>query len=107
MNEENGIEETGATMPLPENEPGATAPLPTEPGPRIRWAGIVWGAIFSALALTVLVIITSPDRVDAFGSWVIALGPGGAVVTGVIALGALVLVVGVLAALRAAQRRRA
>lgn len=76
------------------------------PRPRTRWAGIVWGTIFAAIALATALIVTSPERRDAFGGWLASLTPGGFVLVGVLAFGCLILVLGLLAAARRLQRRR-
>lgn len=73
---------------------------------RTRWAGIVWGTIFAAVGLATMLIVTSPDRRAGFGGWAASLTPGGFVVMGVLAFGCLILVLGLLAAVRRLQRRR-
>ena len=88
--------------------PGSMEPLRDSPGStaRVRWAGILWGTIFAAIGLATALIVTSPDRRDAFGGWLGTLTPGGFVLVGVLTLGCLILVLGLLAAVRRLQRRR-
>lgn len=95
--------------------PNAAADAPDRPneasavrtGPRTRWAGIIWGAVFSALAVTVLVTVGSGERRAAFGDWASSLTVAGFTLVVVLALGCLLLLLGLLAAVRQVQRRRA
>ncbi|MCX7520733.1 hypothetical protein OSC27_00405 [Microbacterium sp. STN6] len=82
-------------------EPAAPAPLAR---PRTRWAGIIWGAVFSALALTVLITIASPEARGAFGDWLASLTIAGFVLVAVLGLGGLILLLGLLAGIRSLQR---
>ncbi|KQV06277.1 hypothetical protein [Leifsonia sp. Root112D2] len=88
------------------SEAGPDKTTTTAARPRTRWAGIVWGTVFAAVGLVTMLIVTSPDRRAGFGSWAATLTPGGFVVMGVLALGCLILVLGLLAAVRRLQRRR-
>lgn len=74
-------------------------------GPRIRWAGVVWGALFCAFGVVVMSVLSTTANRIAFTAWVDGLGPGGGTLLGVAALGALLLVLGVVAAAGRAQRR--
>ena len=74
--------------------------------PRTRWAGIIWGAVFSALAVTVLVMVGSDERRAAFGVWASSLTVAGFTLVIVLALGCLLLLLGLLGAVRQVQRRR-
>ena len=74
--------------------------------PRIRSGAIVWGLIVSAAALFLLAIVTSPANSAAFGAWTGSLGWGGAILVAMIALGAFILIMALLSAIRGAQRRR-
>ncbi|HWU58761.1 MAG TPA: hypothetical protein VN045_08580 [Microbacteriaceae bacterium] len=76
------------------------------PRPRIRSGAIVWGLLVSAAAVFLLAIITSPTNAAAFSAWTGSLGWGGAILVGVVALGAFILIMAVLSAIRTAQRRR-
>lgn len=93
--------DTAVLSPLQEDAGHAPA------GPRIRWAGIAWGTIFCAIGLTTMLIAGSPARRDGFGDWIGQLGVGGIVLVGVLALGILILILGILAVIRRAQTPRA
>ncbi|GAA5038437.1 hypothetical protein ACFQRL_01605 [Microbacterium fluvii] len=77
------------------------------PRPRIRWAGIVWGAVFAAIALIALRTLGDPGSRTAAMSWIETLDAGSAVAYGLLGMGALVLVTGLVGLLRHAQRRAA
>lgn len=77
---------------------------PTQP--RIRWAGIVWGALFTAFGVVTLVVLSTAANRLAFTSWADGLGPWGAALVALVGLGALLLVGGVLGAAGRAQRPR-
>lgn len=89
-------------------EPPAEASVPessTLPSPRVRWAGIVWGLVFSALAVTAIWTVAEASAREAIRSWILAFDPasisaGGIVAASVIAVGVLLLVVGGVALLR-------
>jgi len=89
--------------------PPAAGPRATEAadlrGPRIRWAGVVWGALFCAFGIVVMSVLSTTANRIAFTSWVDGLGPGGGTLLGVAAVGALLVVLGVVAAAGRAQRR--
>lgn len=86
--------------------PGAAEHRPTA-GPRIRWAAIVWGLLFAAIAAGTLLTLLSPERRDAFAAWAVSLSPTTVMLYGLLAVGALVLVLGLVGLLRRAQRRLA
>jgi hypothetical protein len=74
--------------------------------PRPRWGTAVWGILVVFAALETLNIAGSPAvRADVVQWWV-GLGTGGLIVVGVLALGALILLQGVLALLKHATRQR-
>lgn len=84
------------------------APVPTTP--RIRWAGIVWGAVFSAAAASALWILASATRRESIHAWLLTLGPesinpGAVVGFVVLAVGLLLVILGGVALLRRAQVR--
>ncbi|BDZ51542.1 hypothetical protein GCM10025867_37830 [Frondihabitans sucicola] len=91
----------------------ATRPMPTSgtvshesSTPRIRWAGVVWGALFCAFGVVSMVVLSTPANRHAFTSWVNGLGPSGAGVVALVAVGILVLLLGILGAAGRAQRLR-
>lgn len=73
-------------------------------GPRIRWGAIVWGTVATVVSVAVLVIIGSPDRRAAFGTWLWSLGAGGFVMIGFLLVGFTILVLALLAMVRRVQR---
>ncbi|KQX05396.1 MULTISPECIES: hypothetical protein [unclassified Leifsonia] len=85
----------------------ATATDAAPAGPVIRWAAIVWGLAFAALATVLLVIVTDIGRRQDFSSWLETLTPGTFALYAVLALGALLLVAGLAGILRRATRSRA
>ena len=79
---------------------------PILPAPRTRWAAIIWGAVFAAIALWALRVFGDVEGRIALAMWIGGLTPASAVGYLVLALGTLVLVLGLIAVLRRAQRRR-
>lgn len=80
-----------------------TPVVPTPP--RTRWAAIVWGTCFAALAATGLWLLTGPDTGKGIAGWVSAQTPGTTTATVLLCVGALVLVGGAIGLIRHAQRR--
>ncbi|CAN5212761.1 hypothetical protein BH09ACT1_BH09ACT1_14140 [soil metagenome] len=70
------------------------------PGPRIRWAGIIWGLIVSAIAVVVLAVTGSDFGRAEFLDWAASLTAGTVWLLVVLVAGALLLVLGLLALLR-------
>ncbi|MFS0712800.1 hypothetical protein ABC195_02870 [Microbacterium sp. 2P01SA-2] len=88
-----------------EAEPGsAAAPLDR---PRVRWAGIVWGVAFAAVAAAGLVLVGSPNAYRALVEWVASPSVPALVATALLIVGSLILVAGIAGMLRRGQRRRA
>lgn len=71
---------------------------------RTRWAGIVWGLVFAGLAAAGLWLTASDGRADDLAAWISGLDVATAVGYGLVAVGALVLVTGLVGLLRRAQR---
>jgi polyferredoxin len=67
---------------------------------------VIWGALFCAFGVIVMVVLASDQNRRAFTSWINGLGPAGAGIVGLVALGALVLILGILGAAGRAQRPR-
>lgn len=88
-------------------EPAASvapdARQPAELRPRIRWAGIVWGLVFAAIAATMLWIVLEPARIAAVLDWWATLTPAGLILTVLLVLGGLLLVAGLSALGRRAE----
>jgi hypothetical protein len=102
---------TAATATLPEAEPawlgawGADRPVRTTP--RVRWAGIIWGLVFAVAGWFTIWTLLAEDRRAAFSQWILSLDGGGWAIVGALALGALLLVIGLSQGLKAATRGRA
>lgn len=71
--------------------------------PRTRWAGIVWGAVFVALALAGIALTSHGGAFDDMAGWLLDIQLGAAIGYGLLAVGALVLIVGLVGLLRHAQ----
>ena len=84
--------------------PGSTELQTAAPRPRTRWAAIVWGLFFLAVATTALWIILDDDRREVAGSWIGGLNPWSAVTYLGLAVGVLLLVAGIAGLVRRAQR---
>lgn len=98
------VDTTGTdTTGMDTMEPHTTASALTG-RPRIRWAGIVWGLAFAALAVAGLVLTTSPNAYSALVEWVHVLSVATMVATALLAAGAALLVAGLVGLLRRGQR---
>jgi predicted phage tail protein len=76
----------------------------SSPPPRVRWAGIVWGLAFAALAVAGIALTRSPDVYGGLLRWVAAISIPTLVAAGLLTVGAAVLVTGIVGMLRHAQR---
>ena len=90
-----------ADEPAAQDEP--SRPQPVAERPRTRWAAIVWGLVFAALSLAGMTLTATPGAVSAAAEWVMDIEAGTLVGYGLLAVGALVLVVGLAGLLRLAQ----
>ena len=111
---------TGTTPPAPDAAYATSPTLPYEVAafpveaapasgpaavrPRTRWAAIIWGTAFGAIAAVALWITVSPDRRTALADWTVSLSPAAIAAYVVLAIGALALVAGLVGILRRAQR---
>lgn len=100
MNDEKSIEMTDMTD-MTDTPDAASTPLPA---PRIRWAAVVWGLVLAGIAATALWIVSASERREAFVEWMLSLSVSAAVAYAVLAVGALVLVGGLVGMTRRAQR---
>ena len=73
-------------------------------GPRIRWAGIVWGLVLATIAAVALWILLDPARQVEFTSWLVGLNPATAIAVAVLLLGLFALITGIVGIARRAQR---
>lgn len=99
----------GAQRAVPEAEPAWLSQwgkTPARTNPRVRWAGIIWGLVFVATGWYALWTMTDDGRRAAFSGWMLGLSDGGWAIVGAFALGGFLLVLGLIAALRAASRPR-
>ncbi|BDZ54282.1 hypothetical protein [Agromyces marinus] len=94
---------TEATAVLHPSEPTAAG---AGDGPRIRWAGILWGLVFAAIAATTLWTVVDPERRDAASAWWSSLEPAMLGLMLLLALGGILLVAGLAGVLRRASRSR-
>lgn len=104
-------DENATTQELfPLEEDPASAPVPTDAavappaGPRVRWAGIVWGLALATLAAYGVWLTGTPGRLDELATVAPQISPTGLVAAVALTLGALVLVTGLVGLLRRAQR---
>lgn len=88
----------------PTFEPEAPTSAAPSLGPRTRWAGIVWGLLFAAVAVAGLSLTSSEAAVDTLVAWATDLSAATAIGWAVLAVGALLLVTGLVGLLRRAQR---
>jgi len=105
-----------ATLPLEDSilpssetsDPLAEAPTTASaPSPRTRWAAIVWGLCFAAIAWFGIWMLSDGERHDSVTDWLASLNPGTITAFGLLAVGALVLISGLVGLIRRAQRRLA
>jgi hypothetical protein len=73
-------------------------------GPRIRWAGIVWGLVLAAIAAVALWVLLDPARQSALAEWLVGLNPATAIAIAVLILGMFALITGVVGIARRVQR---
>lgn len=88
-------------------EAATASAIPTEAvtPPRTRWAAIVWGFLFAAVAATSLWLIVDDDRRSGIADWALTLTPVTVSTLLILTIGVLVLVTGASALLRTVQRR--
>ncbi|MBD3942708.1 hypothetical protein IF188_13480 [Microbacterium sp. NEAU-LLC] len=73
-------------------------------GPRVRWAGIVWGLVLATIAGLALWLLTDAARQAAVTHWLLNLTPAAAVAYAVLVIGAFALIAGLVGLVRRAQR---
>jgi len=92
------MENTVETVAVPDAPAGPTPP-------RTRWAAVIWGAFFAAVAAIGLWLLADPVRRAAVTDGVTSLTPGTVVAAALLSIGVLVLVAGATGLIRRAQRR--
>ncbi|MEV8358255.1 hypothetical protein [Microbacterium sp. NPDC076895] len=82
---------------------------PAETGveaPRTRWAAVVWGLFFAAVAIGGLWLLSEPSRPSDAVEWAVTLDAATGVAILILGLGVILLVAGAAGLLRRTQRRR-
>lgn len=82
---------------------------PAETGveaPRTRWAAVVWGLFFAAVAIGGLWLLSEPSRPNTAVEWAATLDAATGVALLILGLGVILLVAGAAGLLRRTQRRR-
>ncbi|NYD67266.1 hypothetical protein [Agromyces atrinae] len=97
-------EQTWAQPPYVEAATPVAAAAPVE-RPRVRWAGILWGLVFTATAAIAIALLVDPVRRDDADVWLRTQTPGTIALYGLLALGAIILVSGLVGVIRRLQRR--
>lgn len=92
-----------AAPAMPRSEAGTQSPT----APRTRWASIIWGLVFAAVAVAGIWTLSVESRRDDLTTWIGTLTPGTLGGIALLAVGALVLVLGAIGLIRRAQRRSA
>lgn len=95
-------EASAADVTIP---PGDAAPPASAPPPRTRWAAIVWGACFAAIAWFGIWMLSGDDRRSDVSDWFASLTPGTATAILLLSAGVLVLIAGTVGLIRRGQRR--
>ncbi|WP_136053989.1 hypothetical protein [Microbacterium sp. K24] len=84
-----------------------TAGTDESTAPRTRWAAIVWGLLFAAVAAGALWLLADDDRRSGIADWTTSLTPTMIGTIAILTVGVLLLVAGAAGLLRRAQRRMA
>ena len=97
------------TLPVGDSSPagtgdGASAPTSVA-APRTRWAAIIWGVCFAAVAWFGIWMLSETARQDAITEWFASLSPATMTATALLGIGVLVLISGVVGLTRRMQRR--
>lgn len=94
------------TAHAPEPFPPHDDDHPTPLGPRVRWAGVVWGIVLAAVSAGGFWMTSTPDALAHLSAAARDLSVSTLIAVPALALGAAVLVTGVVGLLRRAQRAR-
>lgn len=89
----------------PTQDAGDIPPSDETLRPRIRWAGIVWGIVLAAVAAVAVWFTTGDGPVERLGQWAQDVEPVTLIAGGLLAIGALVLLTGIVGLARRAQTR--
>lgn len=74
--------------------------------PHTRWAAVVWGLFFAAIAIGGLWLLSEPSRPSAAVEWAVTLDAATGLAILILGLGVILLVAGGAGLLRRTQRRR-
>lgn len=80
---------------------------PTITPPRTRWAAIIWGLLFAAVAGTALWVLSDTERREAVANGLLGLTPATVVTIVLLSVGVLLLVSGAAGLLLREQRKLA
>lgn len=106
-----GIAEPAGTTEMPDPAPpratpyGAPDVLAVE-RPTVRWGALVWGLLFGLTAAVTLWILVDPGRRDAIDDWFLTLNPLAATLYALVAVGAIVVLFGLVGLIRRGERTR-
>lgn len=92
--------------PAATGAPLVATPLVATP-PRTRWAAVIWGLLFAAIAGAGIWLLTDAQRQAGIADWVMELTPSTLGGLAVLVAGVLVLATGAVGLIRHAQRRYA
>lgn len=73
-------------------------------GPRVRWAGIIWGIVFVAFSVVGLLAVTDPAVQAVFTEWWFTATPLSFAAVSVLGVGVVALLCGLIAIARRSQR---
>lgn len=91
----------------PQGQPAAQmATEPRVPRPRIRWGAIVWGLLVGTVAVATLAVTRTAASREDFALWLAQLTPDGIWLIVVLVAGGILLLLGLLAAIRRTQGPR-
>lgn len=99
-----GFEAPGSGPATEADRPAAAAASTPLLRPRVRWAGIVWGLVFAAIAATGIWILADATRQEAFMEWMLGLTSAAAAAYAVLVVGGFALIAGIVGLARRAQR---
>jgi len=84
------------------------APMPAVPTPpRTRWAAIIWGLVFAAIAVSMIGLLVDDGRSDAVADGILSLTPASITAMVLLALGGIVLICGAIGLIRRVQHHAA
>jgi len=94
---------TPTTAPAPTTREAASGTATPTP-PRTRWAAILWGLLFAAMAAISIWLLVDDDRRAGISDWALTLTPVTMSTLLILTVGVLLLVAGASALLRRVQR---